>query len=287
MLTLALVTVLGLLVGSFINAAVWRLHQQSAGRSTGSGPTGQTSNVKGQSDVSITHGRSMCPRCRHRLAATDLIPLLSWVWLRGRCRYCQAAIPAQYPLVELLTAGLFAWSYSSLLTTHYSPLGVVDFAFWLYFLTVLIVLALYDARWMLLPDVVLLPAIVVALLQLPVSLVLGQPFGGVWSALLAAALAGGGFYAIAWVTRGKGMGGGDIKLAFLMGLLLGLGKTGVALFVAFMSAALVGVALVAVARLMRHRRPKYIAFGPFLIAGTVIAKLHGAAIIEWYLRGLY
>ncbi|HSH31076.1 MAG TPA: prepilin peptidase [Candidatus Saccharimonadales bacterium] len=296
MLIAAIIAILGLLVGSFINAVVWRLHRQSkVDHSTGSlrqdsGSTaGQESRKSKAKEVglSITHGRSMCPQCRHQLAPQDLVPVLSWLALRGRCRYCRQAISPQYPLVELATAGLFALSYLTLYPIPYTLASWLNLALWLYFLTALIILAVYDARWMLLPDVVLLPAIAVAAAQLVLNLVLGQPTLATASSLLAAAAAGASFYAIAWLTKGKGMGGGDIKLVFLMGLLLGLASTAVALFVGFMTASLVGVGLIAAAKLKKQERPKYIAFGPFLIAGTIIAKLYGTGIVEWYLKGLY
>lgn len=246
----------GLLIGSFLNAWLWRT---AVGKS-------------------IKRGRSQCPDCGHQLGAADLVPLLSWLWLRGRCRYCRGPISWQYPAIELVTASLFGVSYAVL-----RPDAVgewVGLLVWLYLLASLIFLAVYDARHLLLPDKVLLPAIWVQagyLVLLPIS---GQqawaellPFG------LSAFVAGGIFYALVAISRGRWLGGGDIKLVFLMGLILGPAKTVLALFLAFNAAAIIGVTLIL---LKRKGRRDTIAFGPFLIAATICAFLVGQHLIDWY-----
>ncbi len=248
--------VLGLAAGSFANAAIWRI---KTGRS-------------------FIKGRSMCPHCKHQLRNVDLIPVLSWIILRGRCRDCKKPISIQYPAVELLTAVLFGLSYF-ILKPH-STIGWIDFAFWLYIVTSLVILAVYDLKWMLLPDVILIPAIVVATVHLPVVLAFGLPFSAVRGPLIAAAVAGGGFYALAALSKGKWMGGGDIKLVFLMGLVLGIQKGIVAMFFATMFASIIGGALL----LSRRLKGRYIAFGPFLAGATVFAMLYGHHIVHWYLH---
>lgn len=250
----ALGAVLGLMVGSAINAFVWRLHE---GRSW----------VK---------GRSECPRCGHQLAAIDLVPVLSWVALRGRCRYCHKPIQ-DHPLVELVAGLAFGLSAYALLPV--GPNGLVRVVFWLTALTMLLILAVYDAKWMILPDKVVLPLIAVALgYSSMMALVLHAP-KMLLGPVLAGVLAGGFFLALVVLSRGRAMGGGDIKLALAMGLLLGLKGTALALLVAFNSAAVVGIALI----VMRRRRGKdQIPFGPFLVAGTVVAFLYGQNIAEWY-----
>ncbi len=272
------VVVFGLIVGSFINAVVWRLHEQS----TVNDKRIVRRTAYSVKELSITKGRSMCPNCGHQLAAIDLIPILSWLSLRGKCRYCHKPISAEYPIVELLTAALFGLSFYVL-----APQGsaaVIYFGLWLYILTSLIILAVYDLHWMLLPDVVLLPAVAVTAAYLFGLVLSRQPLAMVTGPLIAGFGAGAGFYALAAITRGKGMGGGDIKLVFLMGLLLGIQKTATALFLAFLSAAIVGVGLIISARLRQVKRPHYIAFGPFLIAATIVARLYGQHIIALYLH---
>ncbi len=256
--TLALLVALyGLIIGSFINALVWRIN------------TGR----------SIAKGRSMCPECKHTLAAKDLVPVVSWVVLAGKCRYCSKGISWQYPAVELLTSVLFGLSYFALL-----PIGLwgwILFVGWLIVLGGLIVLAVYDLRWMILPDAVVLPMVlfwgaILAIGGLSQNIV----WGLILYHLIAAFAVGGGFLILATLAKGKLMGGGDVKLGFLMGLLLGLRASGVALFIAFNSAAIIGLALIA---LKLKTRKDHIPFGPFLVLGTVVAFLYGPQIIAWYL----
>jgi prepilin signal peptidase PulO-like enzyme (type II secretory pathway) len=253
----ALVTGLfGLLIGSAINAMVWRLY---VGRSW----------VK---------GRSVCPDCGHELAARDLVPVASWLLLHGRCRYCGKKIHWQYPVVELVTAVAFGLSGYAMVTA--GELDVVKLGFWLVLLTMLIVLAVYDARWMLLPDKVMLPMIVVAFAYALSASAIAHSPRMLAGFLAAAVMAGGVFYSIVFFSKGRAMGGGDIKLAFAMGLMLGPSNTAVALLLAFNTAAVVGIAMIAIRR--RSRRDQ-IPFGPYLVGGTVAAFLYGQQIVNWYL----
>lgn len=247
---------IGLLIGSFLNVVILRTH---AGEE-------------------FVKSRSRCPHCRHELAPIDLVPVLSWLWLRGRCRYCKKPISYQYALVELITACLFL-----LIFNNFWPVsGVAELAallLWLYVAGSLIVLAVYDLKWLILPDKVLLPLIAPAAL----IAIINSLHSGSWQPLLGAALAavlfGGVFYGLAAVSGGKWMGGGDIKLAFVMGLLLGLKLTAVAMFVAFNLAAMIGLAFIGLRRLNIKQQ---IPFGPFLIIGIFYALLFGHALIDWY-----
>jgi prepilin signal peptidase PulO-like enzyme (type II secretory pathway) len=250
-------SVLGLLFGSAINAIVWRLY---VGRSW-------------------VHGRSMCPECKHVLAAKDLVPVVSWLALRGKCRYCQARIHWQYPAVEILTACLFGLSAYVLGTGALG--GWLRLGFWLVILVMLIVVAVYDTRWMILPDKVVLPMIGVALVYTILGAFVAHSLKVVLGPLEAAALVGGAFYAIVVLSKGRAMGGGDIKLVFAMGLILGLQSMTVALLFAFNLAAIVGVVLIATG--IRGRRD-HIPFGPFLVTGTVLAFLFAHPLIQWYLN---
>ena len=256
LIVILFVALAGLMIGSFANVVILRIH---AGKN-------------------FAKGRSECPDCKHVLSPLELIPLFSWLALRGKCRHCHKPISKQYPVVEFLTALTFVAIY-----LHQDPVTALQFAImalWWYIFTSLIILAVYDLRWQLLPDKVLLPVIAPAMGLLAINaLTTGQ-----WSALIhpvaAALLFGGWFYALAAVSGGKWMGGGDIKLAFVMGLLLGLQDTALAMLVAFISAAIVGVAMIMFGR---KDRKDQIAFGPFLIAGTLVAYLWGEPIIGWYL----
>ncbi len=246
----------GLVIGSFVNALVWRIN---VGKS-------------------IADGRSMCPHCKHELAAIDLIPVLSWVLLRGKCRYCHKPISIQYPLVELMTGVLFALSYAAKLPHGVN--GWSEFIIWLIVLSAGIALVVYDLRWYILPDLIVVPATALVLLALVAGRITGVVSPeAVTSHAGAALVAGGVFFALASIAGGKLMGGGDVKLAFLMGLVLGGTNTIVAMMVGFNSAAIVGVSLIAVGI---KKRKDYIPFGPFLVAGMVVAYLYGPQIVSWY-----
>lgn len=253
----AIVGIYGVVIGSFLNALVWRVY----------------------TDRSIAKGRSMCPDCKHELAIIDLVPALSWLLLHGKCRYCHKAISWQYPLVELSGGLLFGWSYLVL-----RPAGViswVSFIVWLVVLAGLLFLTIYDLRWQLLPDKVLLPVTAVYGLFLFASGLFGWQN---WSLILRHGLAGLAiglsFYLLASIADGKLMGGGDVKLVFLMGLLLGFRALAVALFIAFNTAAVIGLLLMTI---KRKKGREHIPFGPFLALGTIIAYLYGPSIINWYL----
>jgi len=248
----------GLFFGSFINALVWRLRNKK----------------------SIARGRSICPKCKHQLKALDLLPVLSWLLLKGKCRYCKKPISVQYPIVELVTAVLFLlvfldWQFITL--SSYLLLAI-----WLGIAVVLTALAVYDLRWMLLPNKLIEILLYLALIQLFMMLILGELIL-VAKALFAAVLGGGFFYLLFAYSKGKWMGGGDVKLVFTMGLLLGLSKLAVALMVAFNSGAIIGMLLLAS---KKYTKKSLMPFGPFLILGVVIAQLYGNEIINWYL-GLF
>lgn len=254
-ITVALI--FGLIIGSALNSIVWRLH---AGKSW------------------LT-GRSICPHCEHVLGPLDLVPVLSWVMLRGRCRYCHKPIGWQYPLVELATAVLFGWSVAVLSPISWQQWLLVGI--WLLVVCLFVLLAVYDLRWLLLPDKLTVPLAVAALVLLGAEAWFGLSGRGIEGPILAALLAAAGFWSLAAITRGRGMGGGDIKLVAGIGLLLGLQKTAAALVIAFVSAAVIGLVLLGL-KLKSRRDP--IPFGPFLIAGTIIAYLAGGPLIAWYLR---
>jgi prepilin signal peptidase PulO-like enzyme (type II secretory pathway) len=274
-LILIIVAGFGLLLGSFANAVVWRLHEQGAGYEDDERPKRTV-----KADVSISHGRSMCPHCEHQLSALDLIPVLSWLMLGGKCRYCKKPISMQYPAVELLMAGLFvlnAMAYNPTTLTSWLRLAV-----WLGFVVTLVILAIYDARWQLLPDRLLKPITALAMMMI-LLYYLDRTYtsADIINYGLTGFIAGGVFFAIAAVSGGKWMGGGDIKLVTLMGLLLGGSKMALAMLIAFNSAAIVGLGLILVGR---KKRRDMLAFGPFLIAATFVAQLYGERIIAWYLR---
>lgn len=257
--------IVGLAAGSFVNALVWRLYEQSKAK-------------KSRSDLSIISGRSMCPNCRHTLRSADLIPVLSWISLRGKCRYCHKPISWQYPLVELLTASLFIVSFW-LWPFGWAAAGIVAFGLWLLCLVMLVALAVYDIHWMLLPNRLVYPLMglsfaLAALLSLAKADL--YQFG---MALLGGLALSGLFWLLFQLSGGCWIGGGDVKLAVALGLIAGgILPSILLLFIASLFGSLVAVPLLVQGRKLTSRVP----FGPFLIAATVIVFWWGAAMINWY-----
>jgi prepilin signal peptidase PulO-like enzyme (type II secretory pathway) len=270
-----LLFVFGVTLGSFINALVWRLSQQL----TADGDPKKLSK-KRQSELSITKGRSMCPSCRHTLAWYDLIPVLSWVSLGGKCRYCKSPISKQYPVIELVTGALFVISYSAWPVNLDANWVYVSFVSWLLILVGLIALALYDAKYMLLPNRILYPLIGIALVSIVVQLALGRSTDGIWQVLAAIAVTAGVFWVLYKVSSGTWIGGGDIKLGILAGLLVATPVQGfLYLFMASVLGLLYSLPLMATKRLTKASK---VPFGPFLIASLIIVILWGPSLTNWY-----
>lgn len=253
---IAITTGLGAIVGSFLNVVVLRLH---AGKQ-------------------FVSGRSACPHCKHELSPLELVPILSWLGLRGRCKHCRKPISAQYPLVEVLTAGLFGLSYYAL--QPHIVAEWVQLVAWLVVLAGFVVLAVYDLRWMILPDKVVAPLIMPILVLVGTSVYIASDLQPLIGSASAAILFGGFFYALAAVSKGAWMGGGDIKLVFVLGLLLGLKATTLGLLFAFWGAAIVAIILIVAGK---KGRRDVLPFGPFLILGAIAAYLAGRGIIDWYM----
>ena len=298
-----ILVVLGLVFGSFVNALVWRLHEQGVEqRAEGRGKKEHRGKSREQSkltssELSIVKGHSICPHCHHKLMPSDLVPVLSWLWLGGKCRYCHKPISAQYPLVELFTAALFVFSYffwpggvaghqplASCLPSSISSLcshPTVLFGFWLVFLTGFIALAVYDIKWFLLPDKIVYSLIGLALVQSVLTIFVFN--GGLHMAeqiALSFVIGGGLFYLLFQVSSGKWIGGGDVKLGMLLGLVLASPSLSLLMiFTASVLGTLVTLPLLVARKITKNT---HIPFGPFLIVGTIIARLFGAAIISWY-----
>lgn len=247
----------GLVFGSFVNALVWRLHAKR----------------------DWVRERSECPHCQHILAPKDLVPVLSWVSLAGKCRYCRKPIPDS-PLVELALPALFVVSY----LFWPEPLqgsGLFVFILWLVFLVGFTALAVYDLKWFLLPDVVVFPLIGLAVVQVIGRLLF---FGGTWQELLGSVLGAvvisGLFYLIFTISKGAWIGFGDVKLAIALGLLAGGALP--ALLVLFMASLLGTLLSLPLVITGKANRKSHLPFGPMLIAGLIIVVLFGQIMIDWY-----
>lgn len=237
----------GLLIGSFLNVLIGRYRELET----------------------VVATRSHCPHCRKDIPWYDLVPLLSFVLLRARCRYCDEKISWQYPLVELLTALLavhlfivFGWSW----------LTIAYFAIF----ALLLAVAVIDSRDLVVPDEYVWPAILLAIIvsALRPYEIDPQTFWGVL-------LAGGGLAVLVVGSRGRWMGAGDIGLGIILGLLGGFLGSVVGLISAFILGSVVGLVLMAI---RRKRLKDMIPFGPFLLVGTYIATIWGQNLAQWYLE---
>jgi len=266
---IVVLVVLGLCAGSFVNALVWRIHEQSK----------RTKKAKNK-DVSIVHGRSMCPSCKHTLSAQDLVPVFSWLMLRGKCRYCKKSISIQYPLVELSTAILFVASYIWW-PQPFDFAQTVIFSLWLVILTALVALSLYDLKWYILPDRITRPLAGVAALMAGVTIFTSDNiFAELISTIFAVIIGGGLFYVLFQVSKGKWIGGGDVKLGFILGLIVGSPqKSLLFIFIAALLGSLISLPMLASHKL---NRSSVIPFGPLLILGAIITVLFGTEFLDWY-----
>src|SRR3989344_782100 len=261
----------GLVIGSFLNCVIYRLEKEE----------------------SFLKGRSYCPNCKHILNWQDLIPVVSFLWLKGQCRYCQKPISWQYPMVELATGLMFLLIFLASRDLAQPDNFLLFNTVYLWVLTsLLIVIFVYDLRHYIIPDSIVYPGIIIAVLYRLFGI---WNFGNWDICLLAQFWCGGEFWvydlgfsilpafvllAIILFSGGRWMGMGDFKLAILMGLILGWPNILFALFSAFSLCAIIGLGLIAT---KKKGLKSEIPFGPFLITGTFLALFWGQSAIDWYL----
>lgn len=275
----------GLSLGSFVNALVWRLHEQAAiTEKTEQGKRLTKADQQRLKQLSISKGRSMCLSCGHELAGRDLVPVLSWLALRGKCRYCGARIP-DTPIAELLVPTLFVISYVWWPYSLQTGLNKASFAVWLACVVAFVALALYDLRWFLLPDRVVFPLIGLAVLFVALQAANNDsPFKVIGGAALGVLLLAGIFFGLHYFSKGQWIGFGDVKLAIALGLLAG---TGINSMMLLLFASVIGV-VVGLPGLFQHKlaMTSKIPFGPFLLLAACIVVLWGSSISDWYLNTL-
>lgn len=254
---IAIVFIFGLIIGSFLNALIYRLH----------------------SGESVAAGRSHCVHCGHELAALDLVPLLSFVWLRGRCRYCGKPISWRYPIVELLTALCFV------LVVHNFHSNFSDVGLWFQMISVcfLIIIIFFDLEHYLILDTVVIPASILAAIFLIYRSFALHNFGlhsPIIQGLLGIAIVAGFFGLQYFISRGTWIGFGDVKFGVFLGLLFGVGMSLMLLLLAYCTGAVFGLVLISMGkRKMSGRLP----FGTFLGISGIILLLYGSSILNWYL----
>lgn len=265
-----ILVLLGLCFGSFINALVYRLHKQENSQS-----------LKVKKEYSISNGRSKCFNCNHTLEVIDLIPVLSWIVLKGRCRYCRIKIPDN-PLSEVLTPFLMVISYIYW-PVSLNGLGILLFAIWLVLIIGFVALILYDFKWYLLPDKIVYPLIFVAsIFQITKIFIYGINLNVLIELTLSVLVAAGLFWLLFQISKGKWIGGGDVKLGIVIGLVL---SSPILSFLYIFIASLLGTfASVALIIAGKYKRKAHIPFGPFLIISAVITMLFGQKIIDLYLK---
>lgn len=271
-MTELIVFILGLVLGSFLSVVFTRLEVAPQKKSRRKRPKRD----------SIVFGRSRCDHCGTQLPWYDNVPLISYLLLRARCRHCGKEISHYHPLLEL-TSGLYVLA-------AYIAYGISgQFLIAGVFGLIMLLIFAYDSKHQLIPNKVVLPAIAAAMMLVLLELILsasGHTGGGLglWSArplsyVIGGAVAGGFFYLMFVVSGGRWIGGGDVKLGLLMGLLLGWPYVLVALILAY----LVGTAYAVILLVARHASLKsYVSFGPMLVIGFFIAEFFGGNLIQWY-----
>ena len=241
---------IGTCIGSFTGALVWRIHNKK----------------------NWLTGRSCCESCSHKLAVIDLIPIISWVSLKGKCRYCRKPIGCSVLVLELLCGVIFALSY---MFWPYGTvgLGLLLFVTWLTVISVGFILAYFDAKYMILPNGILLLFFVTVIGFFVLRLFVDRSTD-VLQALLAAASTFTLFYLLWRVSHGKWIGGGDIKLLPVLCILCGsFLNVFIMLFLASLAGSIYGVVFASGMNKKSINHSKQIPFGPFLLAGTFLAIL--------------
>lgn len=264
----AFIFALGSIVGSFLNVVIDRL------------PQGQP----------LT-GRSHCDNCQRQLTSIELIPLFSFLIQKGKCKNCKTKLSWQYPTIELLTALLFVITYlknplNAIFSTNPDLillLGDISFLLFKFFvISSLLSLTIIDIKDGLLPDEITLPTIGLTLIANLALAIFGvMTYHDLLVVIGIAALIAFFFAFLIFITQGSGMGGGDIRLGLLIGLLLGWPKALIGLYVAFLTAAVVALLLIAI---RKKRFGQTIPFGPFLVLGTYLMLFWGNEIQSFWFR---
>ncbi|ALX48357.1 prepilin peptidase [Lentibacillus amyloliquefaciens] len=235
---------LGMIFGSFFNVVGLRAPQKR----------------------SFASDRSICPHCKNQLSWYELIPILSYLFQLGKCRHCRSAISIMYPVIELITGLLFAFSYIKL--------GFqVELVTALLLMSLLVIIFVTDMKYMLIPNNVLL-----FFLPLLIFTRIINPLDPWWSSITGA-LSGMVIIAIIILASRGGMGGGDMKLFGILGIVLGFDKTLLTLFLSCVLGAVVGLVLLLTKVIDRKQA---VPFGPYIVTAAVVAYFYGESLLGWY-----
>lgn len=246
--------VAGLAVGSFINVLCDRIPKEER----------------------VISGRSHCDHCRRMLEAFELIPLVSYIMQKGKCRTCRKPISVRHPVIELITGIATVCIYCYSLSVSGSlPFQLIYFlSLYLIFISFLVIF-ITDYKYQIIPDSMIIASALGALLYH----IADKSEGNFMNIALASIGASFLFLVLYIATKGRGIGMGDVKLVFVIGLFLGFPNVVVSLYISFLTGAFFGVILVVS---KKKRLKSKIAFGPFLIIGMLVAYLWGAIAVQWW-----
>lgn len=263
-LTSIFIFILGLSVGSFLSVFIPRLKSSRKG---------------------IILGRSACPACKTKLKIFDLIPVLSFLLLKGKCRHCNRQISIFYPLIELSCGILFLLTATNLFHPFLENPSFLNINFlvlilFLLYITALIFIFFYDLLYLEISDTILIPIIVIAFFA---SFIPHPYIPNTVTALLGAAIPLSLFTVQILLSKGKWLGGGDLRIGAFVGLILGIKQVILALVLTYIIGAIIAIFLLVT---KKAQRDTPIPFGPFLVSGTILSLFYGKGIIEWYLNDL-
>lgn len=263
LLIYSLLFILGIVIGSFLGVVISRVPKKK----------------------SIIHHRSHCEHCQTQLRWYDLMPLISYMLLRGRCRYCHKQYGSENLVIELVTGGVFVLAGLTLLPSSFPASTsellflLVSLLYYFYIIASLIAICFIDIKYGIIPNVILYPATIFSLLYLFMFQDTVVPVH-----ILSGAIACLFFFLLFIMTKGRGMGFGDVKFAFFLGIFLGFPQIIVALYCAFLTGAL--VALILVLERKKKFRGGTIPFGPFLVLGGLVSFFYGSFILEQVMHRL-
>lgn len=246
-----IVFLLGLALGSFFNVCIYRI----------------------PIDKSIVFPPSHCTSCNNKLKARDLIPVLSYALLRGRCHYCRAKVSIRYPLIEILTGGFFLLTY---LLSGFTWAFLIN----IMIISLLIIITFIDLDHMIIPDEIVITGIIIAF----IVQITGIPSIGLLDAIIGLLVGGGSFLTIALLSKlilkKDGIGGGDIKLMAMIGALLGWKLTVLTIFLSAYIAGILGGGMLI---LKIKKKGEYLPYGPFIAIAAVVSIYWGMDILNWWL----
>ena len=240
-----LFTIVGLIIGSFLNVLIYRLPR----------------------NISIVKPSSFCPKCNKKIAFYDNIPFFSYIFLMGKCRNCGSKIPIRYPIVEVLTAFLFALNYYFFNISLTCLSGII-------FTSALIAVSFIDIDFQIIPNQIVLP---LTLVGVALSIIINP---SKWWVILSFSAGAFLFMFLITLIYPKGMGMGDVKLSLMCGAFL-VQKIVPGLFIGFLAGSLFGVIMIII---KKKKLKQAIAFGPFISLGALTALFLGDKIISWYLN---